>query len=229
VLGPDLLGRLNTALDHASAWTTPQAPALRSAPALWDAETVAARTRPLLEHRIRQDMEPFIAAMRRRLERDRSRVHAYHDDLRRAAQVKLAAAKRGAGDKAEAGVKRESMRIAAIERDYTAKLADLSHNYALKVTVEWVQGLIVVAPVHRYQLLIKRRKNERVLPIDWHPAARSLESPLSDWGLGLTAARLACDDHLHLTDPGGGAACSSCGKAYCRACHPAKCPRCRCA
>jgi hypothetical protein len=215
------------ALDRQAAWTAPNAPALRSAPEFWDAEVIAARVRPQLEHRVRNDLEPFIAAMHRRLDRDRGRVHAYHDDLRRAAQLKLSAARRSSGDKAEAAAKRETMRIAAIERDYTAKLADLGHNYALKVTVDWLQGLVVVAPVHRYQLLIKRRKAERVLPIDWHPAARLLEAPVSDWGLGLTAARTACDDHLHLTDPVGAAPCASCGKAYCRACHPGPCPRCR--
>jgi len=90
-----------------------------------------------------------------------------------------------------------------------------------------VQGLTVLAPVHRYQLLIKRRKLERVLPIDWHPAARLLEAPVSDWGLGLSQTRTACDDQLHLTDPAGAAACASCGKAYCRACNPVACPRCR--
>ena len=226
-LGPDLLGRLQAALERQDAWTAPQASALRSAPTLWNAETIAARTRPLLDYRVRNDLEPFIAAMSRRLDRDRCRIHAYHDDLHRAAQLKLAAARRSTGDKAETTVKRDSARIAAIERDYTAKLVDLSHNYALKVTVEWQQGLVVLAPVHRYQLLIKRRKTERVLPIDWHPAARLLEAPLSDWGLGLSPTRTACDDYLHLTDPAGAAPCSYCGKAYCRACHPVACPRCR--
>ena len=46
------------------------------------------------------------------------------------------------------------------------------------------------------------------------------------WGLGLERARLACDEHLHLTEPAGQSPCPSCAKAWCRACHPKACPRC---
>ena len=227
VLGPDLLSRIGTVLEQDGEWVSAEETARRAAGSGWDATNAAARVGPQLDHRVRQDLAPFLAAMRRRLDRDRARVHAYHDDLRRAAQLKLAAARRGSGEKSEAAAKRETLRVAAIERDYAAKLSDLGHNYALKVAVEWVQGLTVLAPVHRYQLLVKRRKLERELPIDWHPAARLLEAPVSDWGLGLIPTRTACDDRLHLTDPAGAAACASCGKAYCRACHPGACPRCR--
>src|SRR5262245_22620841 len=109
------------------------------------------------------------------LDRDRGRIHEYYADLRRAAQIKLAAVGSQSGDKAEADRKRETMRIAAIERGYAAKLDDLRHNYALRVTVEWVQGLILFVPVRRYELLIKRRKGERILLLDWHLSARMME------------------------------------------------------
>ena len=38
-----------------------------------------------------RQLEPFLRAMRRRLERDRNRVHAYHDDLRGASLKRLVA------------------------------------------------------------------------------------------------------------------------------------------
>ena len=110
---------------------------------------------PLVEHHVRRDLEPFLNAMRRRLDRDRGRIHEYHDDLRRTAQMKLAALASASGEKAEADRKRETMRVAAIEREYAAKLDDLRHNYALRVTVDWMQGLTLFAPVHRYDVLIK--------------------------------------------------------------------------
>ena len=147
--------------------------------------------------------------------------------LRRSALAKLAGLQSAAGDKADADRKRESLRVAAIEREYAAKLDDLRHNYALRVTVEWVQGLILFAPVHRYEVLIRRRKGERIVSIDWHPAARMMEPPLCEWGTGLERARLVCDERLHLTDLGGQAPCQSCGKAWCRACHGPICPRCK--
>ena len=226
VLGPELLDRLSAALDTAAAWTAPDPAASRAAGPAWDPATLATKIRPLIEHRVRADLDPFVAAMRRRLERDRTRVHAYHDDLRRAAFGKLAAARRSSGDKAQASAKREALRITAIERDYAAKLADLGHNYALKVTVDWVQGLSVLAPVQRFGLVIKRRKGERTLAMDWHPAARLLEPPACDWGLGLGAARVVCDERLHLVEVAGAGACGGCGKAYCRACCDGKCPKC---
>jgi hypothetical protein len=81
--------------------------------------------------------------------------------------------------------------------------------------------------VHRYEVLIRRRKGERIVAIDWHPAARTMEPPLSEWGTGLERTRLVCDERLHLTDPAGQAPCPSCGKPWCRACHGPTCPRCR--
>jgi hypothetical protein len=164
--------------------------------------------------------------MRRRLERDRNRVHGYHDDLRRAWFKRLAALADVAGEKAEADRRRETLRVAAIEREYRAKLDDLRHNYALRVTLDWVQTLELYVPVQRFEVLIRRRKGERLIRIDWHPLVRLTEPPPCEAGLGLDRVRFVCDDKLHLIEPAGQAPCCSCGKAFCRACHPAVCPRC---
>ena len=230
VLGEDLTASLRRALDQADTWQLPSAEASQAAGPLWAADTIASRCRSLLDDRVRSELEPFLAAMRSRLDRDRLRVHAYHDDLRRAALAKLAglegAAGKKASEKTEAAIKREQIRIATIEREYASKLQDLRNNYALAVKVEWVQALVVVAPVQRHSLLVKRRKGERSIALDWHAAVRRMEPALSDWGDGLGIERIVCDEHLHLTDPAGQAPCSACSKAYCRACRPAACPRC---
>jgi hypothetical protein len=222
----DILARLRARLDPDAEWLTPDAEARAAAGPPFDASMLEARVRPLLDHHVRREIAPFVQSMRRRLDRDRARIHEYHDDLQLTAQRKLAALAGGSGEKADADRKRETLRIAAIEREYTAKLADLRHNYALRVTVDWVQGLELYVPVHRFEVLIKRRKGERLLHLDWHPSIRLLETPVSDWGLALERTRLVCDDRLHVTDTGGQAPCPSCGKAFCRACHPAACPRC---
>jgi hypothetical protein len=225
ILDDELLARLRAALADDADWQAPQPEVRAAAGAAWDVQALGARAAPLVEHRVRSELEPFLRAMRRRVERDRARVHAYHDDLRRTAQMKLAALRSPAGDKAEEHARRETMRIAAIEREYAAKIGDLRHNFALRVTAECVQGLVVFAPVHRYELLIKRRKGERTIAIDWHPAARLMELPPCDWGAGGGRARLVCDERLHLTDAAG-EPCPSCGKPWCRACDAA-CPRCK--
>jgi hypothetical protein len=44
----------------------------------------------------------------------------------------------------------------------------LRHNYALSVTIEWVQALELFVPVQRFSALVRRRKGERLVRLDWH-------------------------------------------------------------
>jgi hypothetical protein len=221
----DIVARLRPLLAQASDWdASEQAVRLAAGPG-WTAAALEGRVRPLLDRLVRDALDPFVRAMRRRLERDRDRVHAYHDDLRNASLKRLAAL-RADGDRADADRRRETLRVEAIGREYRAKLDDLRHNYALRVGVEWVQALELYVPVQRFDVVIRRRKGERRVRLDWHPLVKAAEPPLCEAGPGLDRVRLVCDDKLHLTDPPGQAPCSACGKPFCRACFPAACPRC---
>ena len=221
----DGLARLRAALGDQS-WQAPD-PAVRAAAGpVWDAAHLEARVRPMLDAAVRAELAPFLRSMQRRLGRDQARLHGYHDDLRRESLKRLLALDGVEGAKVDADRQREQLRIAAIEREYRAKLDDLSHNYALRVTVDWIQTLEALVPVQRLEALIRRRKGERLIRLDWHPLARLVEPPPCDWGLGLTATRLVCDERLHLTEPAGQGPCPGCGKPFCRACHPVTCPRC---
>jgi hypothetical protein len=222
----DLLTRMQRLLAQEAQWQTPSPDICATAGGGWDGQRLQARVHPLVEAQVKGELEPFLRAMRRRLERDCNRVHGYHDDLRRMALKRLAAIGSATGERAQTDRRRETLRVAAVEREYRAKLDDLRHNYALRVTVEWMQGLDLYVPVQRLEVLIKRRKGERLIRMDWHPLVRAAEPPPCDSGLGLGRERLVCDDRLHLIDPAGQAPCPSCRKAFCRACHPA-CPRCR--
>jgi hypothetical protein len=222
----DIAARLRQLLAQDTDWQAPESAVRAAAGSGWDGATLQSRVRPLLGHRVRQELEPFLRAMRHRLERDRGRVHGYHDDLRRTSLKRLATLASALGEKAEADRRRETLRLAAIEREYRAKLDDLRHNYALRVTVEWVQALELYVPVQRFEVMIRRRKGQRLIRLDWHPLVRLFEPPPCEAGLGLDRARLVCDDKLHLTEPAGQAPCPSCGKGFCRVCHPAACPRC---
>jgi hypothetical protein len=223
----DVYPRVRSALLAQGCQWRPLEPHMRHAAGPpWDAATLQVKVLPRLEHGVRRELEPFLRAVRRRLNRDRARIHEYHQDLRMTALKRLAALAEAAGEKAEADRRRETLRVTAVEREYRAKVDDLRHNYALRVTVDWVQGLELLVPVQRYQVAIKRRKGERVVWLDWHYAARLAEPPPIEHGLGLDHIRLVCDEHLHLTDPAGQAPCPSCGKPWCRACQPVSCPRC---
>lgn len=245
-LDDDIVTALRHRLAGADTWLPPSEEASLAAGAGWTGDAIAMRAKPCLERAVRADIEPFLAAMRRRLERDRRRIHAYHDDLRQAAFQKLATLERGLAarsgpkvrgkekqkeaevgqERTAAAIERERLRIATIEREYGAKLDDLRHNYALSVSVEWVQALVLLAPVWRHSLTIRRRKGERTVALDWHAAARRMEPAPCDFGDTKSIERVVCDDHLHLTTAAGQAPCPGCAKAFCRACHPAKCPKC---
>jgi hypothetical protein len=222
----DLLARLRAALAQTPDWQAPDATSRLATGPAWPVARLEARLRPLVEHEVRAAIEPFLRAMRRRLERDRNRVHAYHDDLRGAALRRLAQLSRSTGERAEADRRRETLRVEAIEREYHAKLDDLRRNYDLHITAEWVQALELYVPVQRCEVLIRRRKGERTIKLDWHAPLRAAEAPLCEACLGIDRVRLVCDDHLHLTEPAGQSPCPSCAKPFCRACFPLACPRC---
>src|SRR5258708_3709287 len=152
----DLLARLRPALAQMPDWQAPDQAAKLAAGPGWNAGALEARVRPLLDQQLRDSMEPFLRAMRRGLERDRNSVHDYHDALRSSSLKRLAALTRAEGDRAEADRRRETLRVDAIEREYRAKLDDLRHNYALRVTVEWIQALDLYVPVQRFDVLIRR-------------------------------------------------------------------------
>ncbi len=221
----DVLPRLRALLGN-RAWQAPDSAVREAAGAGWDAAALEARVRPQLDASVRAELAPFVRSMQRRLARDHARLHGYHDDLRRESLRRLAALEGVEGPKADADRQRENQRITAIEREYRTKLGDLRHNYALRVTVDWIQSLELYVPVQRLEVLIRRRKGERVIQLDWHPLVRLAEPPPCDWGPGFNSTRLICDERLHLTEPAGQDPCPGCGKPFCRACHSTACPRC---
>ena len=95
---------------------------------------------------------------------------------------------------------REEQRADAVSREYRAKLDDLARQYATRVTVEWVQTLELVMPVHRLQVQIRRRKAHRTIALDWNPLARRLEPPACEATAGMERPR-----RWLAQGPGGGA------------------------
>ena len=174
-----------------------------------------------LPPRLEKTLGPFVTALHRRLGRDQGRLHGYHNDLHHEAMRRALALPEG-----DPRRQREELRAAAIGREYCAKLDDLARQYATRVTVEWVQTLELVMPVHRFAVQIRRRKADRVILQDWNPLARRLEPPACDYTASTERPRLICDDALHLVVPAALDPCPACGRAFCRACHPASCPKC---
>ena len=190
-------------------------------PAVWDRGRIAALVGRALPPRLDVAIDPFIKGLRRRLGRDQDRLHRYHNELHLEAMRRALVLPEGDPKRL-----REEQRAEAIRREYRAKLDDLSRQYATRVTVEWVQTLEVVMPVHRLSVQIRRRKADRTIGLDWNPLARRLEPPVCEATMGMERPRLVCDDALHLVVPAALAGCSECGRPFCRACHTGGCPKC---
>ncbi len=187
-------------------------------PPVWSAAKLNSFVTRALPGRVRAQLGQFLQGMQRRLERDLARVHEYYDGLRQEAFRKQT--------KQNADSAREQLRLEAAAREYQAKVADLKQKYDLRVTVEWSQTLELLCPAQRLELLIKRRKGERKVTLDWNPIARCLEPLPCEWSYTADAARVVCDDALHLVSLAGHAPCQHCAKEYCRACAPRSCPKC---
>lgn len=196
-------------------------PAAGALPPLWERDRLLGIVSHALPARLDQLLDPFIKGLRRRLARDQDRLHQYHNDLHRTAMQRAVALPEGDPRRL-----REEQRVAAIAREYSAKLDDLARQYATRVRIEWVQTLELVMPVHRLAVQIRRRKADRTLHLDWNPLARRLEPPPCEATWSTERPRLVCDDALHLVLPAALGPCPACEKAYCRACHPAGCPKC---
>jgi hypothetical protein len=190
-------------------------------PPLWDHARLEALVKRALPPRLQAALNPFVQGMQRRQDRDQDRLYRYHNDLYHEAMRRSVALP--AGDPKRT---REEQRAEAIRREYRAKLDDLERQYATRVTVEWVQTLELVMPVHRFTVQIRRRKADRVISLDWNPLARRLEPPVCEVTFGLEQPHLVCDDKLHLVVPAGLAPCDNCGRPFCRACHGGQCPKC---
>jgi hypothetical protein len=191
-------------------------------PSDWAPGQLKSRVARAFPERVEAHLAPFLKGMQRRLERDLARVHDYFDSLRAESLLRL---QKQIGS-TDTEIARERLRLEAIAREYEAKVADLQQKYALSVDVAWSQTLEIVMPVARLEILIKRRKGERRIMLDWNPLARKLDIPPCEWSHTRSAVRMVCDDMLHLISPKAHAPCANCDKAYCRACSPVQCPKC---
>ncbi len=208
---------MDAALDE-DATETVTKPAASQLPADWTAEKLKRAVGRALPIRVRGRLSQFVNGMQRRMDRDLERLHEYFSGLREESWRKL---KKQKGDAA-----RERLRIEAAEREYQAKVADLNQKYDLRVNVEPVQTLELISQVQRVTIVVKRRKGERKLALDWNPIARQLDPPPCEWSFVAEGARVVCDDQLHIVSPAGHAPCPQCGKEYCRVCSPRRCPKC---
>ncbi|MBI4814817.1 MAG: hypothetical protein HY791_01085 [Deltaproteobacteria bacterium] len=173
--------------------------------------------------RIPSALASFVHSTARRRSRDEARLLDYHKKLRDEATEKLAKAMAKQGKDAE--LRREELRLEAIQREYRARLEDLRTKYALSIEQVWTQTTFVSTPSLRLELEIKRRKESRRISLDVPALSKRPEPPIDEFAGASDRLRSACDESLHLVSRGGLDPCVGCGRVYCRAC-AAACPKC---
>ena len=114
----------------------------------WDAQPrFRGRVRPLVEHHVRRDLRPFLNAMRRRLDRDRGRIHEYSrrsapdrtDETCRARVERPATRRRPTASARPCGSPPSSANMPPSSTICAAITLCES-------TVDWMQGLTLFAP-----------------------------------------------------------------------------------
>ncbi len=195
----------------------PFLPPASELPRPWTNQRLNHWLRLALPERARPHLAPFIKGLQRRLDRDLARVHEYYSDLRRESLLRL--------QKKEAEA-RNRLKLEAVEREYLAKVEDLRQKYSLRAELTLNQTLEIIMPVQRFDLLIKRRKAQRRLWLDWNPLLRKLDTPPCEFSLTANAVRFVCDDKLHLLGAEAYGPCAGCQRSYCRVCHARNCPKC---
>jgi hypothetical protein len=171
-------------------------------PQPWSHEQLDKILQTTLKARVEQRLQPFFKGMLRRQSRDLERLYQYHNDLRRETLERLQKLPAAGSEKQQADRTREQQRLQAIAREHQAKVDDLQQKYAMKVEIEWIQTLELVMPVQRFNILIRRRKGERKLELDWNPLARKLEQAPCEVSYTWERPRAVLDDTLQLVFTG---------------------------
>jgi hypothetical protein len=181
----------------------------------WARGSALARTR--VEHRL----QDAIASLRRRRERDFTRLREYYEAIDEEIRRR---ARRALTKKDEAAAKADTSRLEATAQAFRGRVADLVDRYRVRVRLEPLAAVISTLPVHHVTARIQRRSASRTITVAWNAVDRGLELPACDGcGTGTSMATL-CDDRVHLLCSGCHPRCQTCGRSYCQACHRL-CPR----
>lgn len=205
-------------------WRSSTAPNAQELPVRWTPERMRDVFGGAACAVARERLAPFLAGMERRMGRDLERLHAYHEDLRGEAIRRQSEGSGRKRAKPDAGL--TAQRLAAIEREYEAKVGDVRRKYGLTVEIHPLQTFLTSMPVHRLAFVIRRRKGERAGYLDWNPVTRKLDNLNCEACGALSTVFNVCDDRLHVVCPTCFDSCQNCAKCYCRACHPKGCPEC---
>lgn len=123
-----------------------------------------------LQHRIEQDLEPFIASMRRRLHRDVTNTREYYRSLSDEMRVSLAHPNLSDTQRMERQQKIDNLPLEA-----DRKIADLQHKYNTQIQIRACAAERYLVDVAQLVVTILYRKASRTLPVFYNPVTRRID------------------------------------------------------
>jgi hypothetical protein len=180
---------------------------------------------------VKEEFEPFIKSLERRLNRDIKRVFEYYEtlkfELQMAFEKKVFLRKDSPEGQNEEGRKILSGKLDAVEGEKKWKIQDLISKYALNVRIEPVCIIDIETESLVFWLEIKRRLYSRIFPLTYNPLLKKVDSLPCEGCFYPRGTYYVCDEKLHILCATCFRKCTDCGRQYCSVCHPKGCPRCK--
>ena len=180
---------------------------------------------------VKEEFEPFIKSLGRRLNRDIRRVSEYYETLKveiqKAFEKKVFLGRGTPEEQNEEGKKILSGKLDAVEGEKSWKIQDLISKYALNVRIEPVCIIDIETESLVFWLEIKRRLSSRTFPLSYNPLLKKVDSLPCESCFYPRGTYYICDEKLHILCATCFRKCPNCGRHYCSACHPKGCPRCK--
>jgi hypothetical protein len=180
---------------------------------------------------VKEEFEPVIKSIERRLNRDVKRVFEYYETLKVEIQMafekKVFSGKDSPEEQNEERKKILSGKLDAVEGEKRWKIQDLVSKYALNVRIEPVCIIDIETESLVFWLEIKRRLSSRAFPLTYNPLLKKVDSLPCEGCFYPRGTYYICDEKLHILCATCFRKCPDCGRQYCSACHPKGCPKCK--
>ena len=180
---------------------------------------------------VKEEFEPFIKSLERRLNRDIIRVFEYYETLKgeihKAFEKKFFSGRDSPEAQSEEERKILSGKLDAVEGEKRWKIQDLVSKYALNIRIEPVCIIDIETESLVFWLEIKRRLSSRTFPLSYNPLLKKVDSLPCEGCFHPRGTYYLCDEKLHILCATCFRKCPDCGREYCSVCHPKGCPRCK--
>jgi hypothetical protein len=180
---------------------------------------------------VKEEFEPFIKSLERRLNRDVKRVFEYYETLKgeiqRAFEKKVFQRKDTPEEQNGEIKKILSEKLDAVEGEKRWKIQDLVSKYALNIRIEPVCIIDIETESLVLWLEIRRRLSSRIFPLTYNPMLKKVDSLPCESCFYPRGTYYVCDESLHILCTTCFRKCPDCGRQYCSVCYPKGCPRCK--